>query len=577
MIEAFGRVGSPSSARKIDCAVADRFSSFEDAADSDRSRMLPNGASSAPSSASKRAISFAASEIKVRVSPELLGRRNELLRDGSCRARVRSAQFLGIYSVVTRRIADRYLLENQLGAGGTSRVHAALDERLGRQVAIKLLDAQLVASADPAGRERFLREGPTSASFSHRNAVTIFDCGEDDGDLYIVMELVDGPSLAERIAKNGPLPVQEATDIASQVLAALSAAHAVGIVHRDVKPANVLLGTNGDVKLADFGIAKRFDDLEDSVTSTGMVIGTPRYLAPEQATGSPATSATDVYGVGILLFEMLTAQPPFSGGSLAAISAAQQSQPAPDVRSLRPEISAGLAATVARALATKPAKRFSSAAEMSSDLLDDDATHVMQTAPQGGDTQIMTRPLAVAPSTAAAAAVPVVRVARSRPAATSSEPMKARTGLIVVGLAVIAAVIVIAMTGRDRTTAFTVPSTIAGQVAPEETIPIAPEILTSFTTDVAAASADEVIPGFPLTYDIEVFLLQLEANPALVGEKGEELASQLRDMLDERSGKKRRDRAEQLREEMDTWVADGELDPTIADALKGLLDVYVED
>lgn len=479
---------------------------------------------------------------------------------------------------MTRRIADRYLLGNQLGAGGTSRVHAALDERLGRQVAIKLLDAQLVASADPAGRERFLREGPTSASFSHRNAVTVFDCGEDEGDLYIVMELVDGPSLAERIAKNGPLPIQEATDIAAQVLAALSAAHAVGIVHRDVKPANVLLGTNGDVKLADFGIAKRFDDLEDSVTSTGMVIGTPRYLAPEQATGSPATSATDVYGVGILLFEMLTAQPPFAGGSLAAISAAQQTQPAPDVRSLRPEVSAGLAATVAHALATKPADRFVSASEMSTDLLDDDATHVMQTAPQGGDTQIMSQPIAVAPvapaTAAAAAATPVVRVVRSRPAATSGEPMKARTGLIVVGFAVIAAVIVIAMTGRDHTTAFTVPPTIPGQVAPEETTPIAPEILTPLTTEVAVAPVDEIIPGFPRTDDIEVFLLQLEANPGLVGWRGEELATQLRDMLDQKSGKKRRDRAEELRKEMETWVEDEELDPAIADALYELLDAF---
>ena len=263
-----------------------------------------------------------------------------------------------------RRLADRYVLGDRLGVGGSSRVHVALDTRLGRKVAVKLLNADVVAAADPAGRERFLREGKTTAAFSHRHAVTVFDAGEDSGDLFIVMELVDGPSLAQRLAQSGPLSIGEAVRIASQVLSVLATAHAAGIVHRDVKPANILIGADGETKLADFGIAKRFDDLEGSVTSTGMVVGTPRYLAPEQAVGGAATPASDVYSVGVVLFEMLTGRLPFEAETTVAAALAQQAGPAPDVRTLRPEVPAGLATVVAQALATQPAERPASAAEM---------------------------------------------------------------------------------------------------------------------------------------------------------------------------------------------------------------------
>ncbi len=265
---------------------------------------------------------------------------------------------------MTRRLAGRYVLGDQLGAGGTSRVHAAVDERLGRRVAVKLLDARIVAAADPVGRERFLQEGHTTAGFSHRHAVTVFDAGEDDGDLFIVMELVDGPSLAEYLARTGPLPVDETVRLAGQVLSALAAAHAAGIVHRDVKPANILIGADGETKLADFGIAKRFDDLDASVTATGMVIGTPRYLAPEQALGSPVTPATDVYAMGIVLFEMLTGRLPFEAESPAAAALERLSRTAPDVRTLRPDVPPALAAAIARALATEPDERPATAADL---------------------------------------------------------------------------------------------------------------------------------------------------------------------------------------------------------------------
>ena len=465
---------------------------------------------------------------------------------------------------VTRLVANRYLLGKQLGAGGTSRVHAALDERLGRQVAIKLLDEKLVASADPAGRDRFLREGPTSASFNHRNAVTVFDAGEDEGDLYIVMELVDGESLAEHMASTSPLPIEEAVDIATHVLAALAAAHAVGIVHRDVKPANVLLGSDGDVKLADFGIAKRFDDLDESVTTTGTVIGTPRYLAPEQAVGATVTSATDVYAMGILLFEMLTGRAPFTGDSLVAIATVQQSQPAPDVRSLRPEVSAVLAATVARALATKPAERFPTASEMSAALVDADATQVMGTvepyevAPRSGGTQVMTQAIAVEHP------LPV--------ATTSARPTSKRAPAMVALVAVLVGVVAVIalLSGRDDRMGLAAAAT--DESAPPSPVTLDGPLVTEPTG--SATTMPDSIPGFPYTDDIEVFLQQLEANPDLVGEKGEDLVEKLAELLDQNSPKKQRDQAKELREEIADWVDEEDLDPAIAEALDKLLEEF---
>ena len=447
-------------------------------------------------------------------------------------------------------MADRYLLGAQLGTGGTARVYAALDERLGRQVAIKLLDASLVASADPAGRKRFIREGPTSASFNHPNAVTVFDAGEDDGELYIVMELVDGRSLAEHLARTGQLAVDEATSIARQVLAALGAAHDVGVVHRDVKPANVMLAGNGDVKLADFGIAKRFDDLEDSVTTAGTVIGTPRYLAPEQASGAPTTFATDIYATGILLFEMLTGHPP--------------SASVPDVRTLRPEVSEQLAGSVARALAPKPADRFPSASAMAIALADSSAmaTQILAaTKPSArqGDTKLMPSAPFAAPS------VPVISRDDRRP--SKARPAAIVAVLVLVG--VVAAVLLSA--GNGNTRSILGPTSVAASPATEptaiETTPTSTEASTPPNGPV-----DEIIPGFARTDDIEVFLQQLEADPELVGAKGEELAEKLRELLDERSSKKQREKVQEIRQDMAEWVLDEELNADIAIALDLLLE-----
>src|SRR3954454_10113864 len=197
-------------------------------------------------------------------------------------------------------LADRYEFGPRIGVGGMAEVVRARDLRLDRPVAVKLVRADHV---DAATRERFRREATSSAGFVHPNAVTTYDAGESDGWLYLVMELVDGPSLAARLA-DGPLDPADATTVAAAVLAALAAAHGAGFVHRDIKPGNILLGRDGAVKLADFGIARRFDDVAHDLTTTGTFIGTAKYASPEQLAGRPATPASDVYSLGIVLFEM---------------------------------------------------------------------------------------------------------------------------------------------------------------------------------------------------------------------------------------------------------------------------------
>ncbi len=497
---------------------------------------------------------------------------------------------------MARRLAGRYVLGDQIGAGGTSRVHEAHDERLGRRVAVKLLDASLVASADPAGRERFVTEGRTTAGFHHRHAVTVFDAGEDDGDLFMVMELVEGESLAELLARRGPLPIPEVMAIAAPLTSVLAAAHAAGIVHRDVKPANVLLagGDEGEggghggghdvVKLADFGIAKRFDDLEGSLTATGTVMGTPRYLAPEQAVGSPVGPATDVYALGIVIFEMLTGRPPFEADSMVAAAMVQQSQPAPDVRSLRPEVPAALAALVARALERSPVDRFATAGEMAAAL--DEAWAPGAASPEAS---VPTQVLAVV-DTPVATSGPPASDTRVLPAALPPPHVPAdveqpsgagsprRLGAVLVFGLVLAlgAAVVIWATGRDDRSELVAPDTVAPDASADPSVSEPPATQPAATeppvTDppVTEPPTGEIIPGFAATNDLAVFLEQLERDPDLVGEGGEDLAEDLRSVL-EAPGGSQRSEARKLREDLAELVDEDEIDPAIAAALDALL------
>lgn len=240
-------------------------------------------------------------------------------------------------------------------------VWSAWDTRLQRPVAIKVLSRALVA--DPSFVSRFGREARHAAALSHPNIVTIFDFAHTDDSAYLVMELVEGESLADRLRRLHRLEVRETAATVSSVLAGLGAAHRHRIVHRDVKPSNILLGPGGMVKVADFGIARVSSD-HTQLTDTGMVMGTVGYLSPEQCSGDPATELSDLYAVGCVAFECLAGQPVFTGETPVSVMYQHQQAPPPDISRLRPEVPGALAAAVEQALAKEPRDRFASAAEM---------------------------------------------------------------------------------------------------------------------------------------------------------------------------------------------------------------------
>jgi serine/threonine protein kinase len=257
--------------------------------------------------------------------------------------------------VVGETVAKRYELEELVGRGGMSSVYRAHDSLLERYVALKVLHEQY--SKDEDFVERFKREARSVAQLQHPNIVTVIDRGEQDGRQYIVFEYVEGENLKELVVRRGRLEVREALEIAIEVARALGFAHEHGLVHRDVKPQNVLLNGDGRAKVTDFGIARSLD-VEQGVTQTGTVLGTSNYIAPEQASGKHVDQHSDVYSLGVVLYEMLTGELPFPGESFVAVALKHVNEAPPSVVDVRGDIPPRVAEAVDRALEKEPKRRF---------------------------------------------------------------------------------------------------------------------------------------------------------------------------------------------------------------------------
>jgi serine/threonine-protein kinase len=271
-----------------------------------------------------------------------------------------------------RVLGSRYEIGETLGYGGMAEVHLGRDVRLGREVAVKVLRADL--ARDPSFQTRFRREAQAAASLNHPAIVAVYDTGEDlsgpNGSTpYIVMEFVEGRTLRDVLKAEGRVMPRRAMEIVADVCAALDFSHRNGIVHRDVKPGNVMITPTGAVKVMDFGIARAVADAGATVTATAAVIGTAQYLSPEQARGENVDARSDVYSTGCLLYELLTGHPPFTGDSPVAVAYQHVRETAPPPSSANPDVPPPLDAIVMKALAKNPANRYQTAAEMRADLI----------------------------------------------------------------------------------------------------------------------------------------------------------------------------------------------------------------
>ena len=374
-------------------------------------------------------------------------------------------------------LAGRYEIGAVLGRGGMAEVRAGWDLRLGRAVAVKTLLPGL--AEQPTIRRRFDGEARAAARLAHPNAVAVFDVGEERGVPFLVMEQVVGPTLEEEM-RGGPLDAGRLRRLGEEVLGALGAAHSAGLVHRDVKPSNVLMTSDGSAKVADFGIAKAVVDEEATAfqvdhTTTGQMMGTMAYMAPERLAGRPATVQSDIYSVGVVLYEGLTGTRPFAAPTpIAMVRAIDQASPAP-LRERCPGLDPALVAAVERAMAKNPDDRFASAAAMSAAL----RAGAEPSAGVTGAPTVMATPTAMAPVVPAPAALPGLRAWHRWAGRLAPRRILALATVAGLAVALIAVAVVI---GGDNPKAS--PGGTPAVTGPPPTLPSPPssEIRTSTST-----------------------------------------------------------------------------------------------
>jgi serine/threonine protein kinase len=342
--------------------------------------------------------------------------------------------------MIGQRLAGRYELQDVAGSGGMSSVYTARDTVLERTVAIKILHEHY--SDDAEYIERFRREARALAQLNHPNIVTVIDRGEYEGRQFIVFEHVEGENLKELIDREGQLPVDQALALVHQVARGLAFAHEHGVVHRDVKPHNVLIDADGVAKVTDFGIARSVDPA-DGLTETGTLLGTSEYIAPEQASGRRVDERSDQYSLATVLYELLTGAPPFTGDNFMAVAMKHVQEPVPSVREARPDVSPRLDAIVSRAMAKRPEDRFPTTEAMMA---------ALEAARADTDGALPPAPVST-PHDGATESIPVAgalppSIHRSR----KRFPLPIIVGLVVVGVAVLLIALVVAGGGADSLT-----------------------------------------------------------------------------------------------------------------------------
>jgi eukaryotic-like serine/threonine-protein kinase len=350
----------------------------------------------------------------------------------------------------------RYELREQIGRGGTAQVYLARDLLLDRPVALKVLMSEF--SRDHSFVERFRREAQAAANLTHPNIVSVYDWGESAETYFIVMEYVDGESLASIIRSQAPLDPAQAASIGADIANALSYSHRHDVVHRDVKPGNVLITADGQVKVTDFGIARAVG-VDDQITQTGLVMGTATYFSPEQAQGIQVDGRSDIYSLGVVLYEMVVGRPPFYGDTPVSIAYQHVREEAPTPRSLNPSVPLALEAIILQAMAKVPADRYQTAEELRADLGRFVHGQSVLARPPSGSTGDMTTALASAEvlpnSTQSTVAVPALQTDAGLllPGVAASEPARGATTtkwwVAAGGLLLIAILLIVFFVGRD--------------------------------------------------------------------------------------------------------------------------------